>query len=297
MTETLHRPTINPEHESSAFEIDELEAKLSLEYDHDDESDMDTVEHQPTEISPMATRIRKAAERFANRLERRAINRAHDEALDFMRKTDNADYVDHVAELAENGDTEKIRNANRNLLNKEYSRADREASLEAGKQKLQYLGALATATVIESSKIVSEATKSAGEVVSETTKGVGTVIKSEAQYKINDLRLKHSNDRLTKQFHRNYEKETKRFDKQAEKASRKLEKSNQKDIKRAVKEDERFERSMRNKERVEKVMNTVERGAARVVYTKRRLGAAAVGLRNIGQGRTEYVPRAKRSVK
>lgn len=301
MTEQLSHPSPSTEHKPSSLEAEEFERHFELEIDAPAQETEVPPSVDTRETSSMAGRVRAAAERFATRLEKHAISRAHNAALKEYRDRDHSAYVDHVISLASGDENTEAQEFNSNLLRKEERRSDREELLEGATLQLRALGGLALEKTVDTSKNAGYIALGAGvlgyEKAKYTVRGVGNILKAEASYHINDARLKHGQKRDAKQFVRNYQKETKRFDKQAEKEAQLQVKVDRKEMKQAIREDKRFERSMRNKARVEKVVGAVERNIDRAANTKRRLGSLAASLEQMGRGEQAYVPRAEQREK
>lgn len=193
------------------------------------------------DISPTATRIRNAAESIGSFLEERAKSNAHDEALKEYRDRDHSGYVDHIASLAEatdkHGEPLESQNFGAKLLSKEHSRADREKFIEDGKQRLSKMGSTAL-----------DLAKNAGLI----TVGVGVMGYNATAKLARESKLKHDIKSENKDFIKSYKKETGRFDKQAKRESKKLDKANAIAIKKAKRDDKRFDRSMNRKATIEK---------------------------------------------
>lgn len=308
MTEQLSHPSPSTEHNLAPQEVEDLERQFSLEADASAQS----AEAAPTvdtrETSPMAGRVRAAAERFATRLEKRAVSRAHDAALKEYRDRDHSEYIDHVASLADDDTNPEAQAFNRSLLRKEERRTDREELIEDATLQLRALGGLGL-----------EKTVNAGKSATELGVGLGVMGYKAAANRARGALLKHEMKTENRRFRKNYAKETKQFDKAASKDARKLEKLDAKEMRSAKKEDRKFERGMRRKvtaekweDRARKVGETyrnkkeatvvrLENGARRTgeayratkesyestktsaADKKRKLGAFAVEARSAGQ--------------
>lgn len=312
MTETLHRPVdakaeelarvdkqlqsleslkTNPpaEHNSSETQPAEIMDGVTLDYENGTEA--------VRPVSPLAKRIRSAAERFATRLDRRAIAKSHDKALKQYRKDDHSAYVDHVAGLAAEGQTEDVRMFNVNLLRKEEAKSDRAEVIEGATLQLRALGSLAM------DKTVTVA-KEAGYIGI----GLGTMGYKAAAKRAQGAMLKHEMAAGNRQFKKSYARETKEFDKSARQEHKTLLKQEKAEMKQAIKEDRNFERDMHRKRsdekwdaRKEAVIVKLEKGAKRAgeayratketyetvknttVEKKRKLGAFTLKARAVGQ--------------
>lgn len=300
MTETLHRPT-NPNAEEIAFRTKQLDILKSLSSNETSEQtisetpetdvldsvklDFESGSEADRPVSPLASRITNAAERFAARLEKRAISKAYDQALKQYRKDDHSGYVDHVAGLASHSEMEEARAFNRNLLRKEERRSDREDLVDAGKDRLTDLGNIAVGLGVLGYGVAEKrAFKTARRV----------------QNKLQDRSFAREDAKL----HKQYERTVKKLDKQSAQQNAKLDKLAAKDSLRGKKYDEKFERSMARKQkwenRTEAVVSTLEKGARVAGNTyrstketyehtrtltsekKRKMGKLIVHARNVG---------------
>jgi hypothetical protein len=308
MTETLHRPadadklalvekdlrsvqTLSnespTEHTISETPTSEVLDSITLDYENGTEAD------RP--ISPLAERIRGAAERFATRLEKRALSRAHDAALKEYRARDIAEYSNHVDRLSRSD--EDYADHYKSLQKKEDRIADREELIEGATLQLRALGGLAlekTAHVV----------KEAGYIGI----GLGAIGYEAAAKKARGASLKLEMASANRQFKKTYARETKAFDKSARKETKTLLSQQKAEMKHAVKEDKKFERDMRRKQSAEKwdarkeaVIVKLENGARRTgkayratkesyetvksttVEKKRKLGAFTLKAKAVGQ--------------
>lgn len=251
MTETLHHP-VSSESEQLERYAKQLATLKKIREQNETPADIEefqipveseaTEAHEDTrETSPMAGRVRAAAERFAARLEKRAISRAHNDALKEYRDRDHSDYVDHVASLADDDTNSEAQAFNRNLLRKEERRSDREEFIEDATLQLRALGGLGLEKAVNVSK-------DAGLIAV----GLGAMGYEAAANRARGALLKHEMKAENRRFRKDYAKETKQFDKTASKEAKKLGKLDAKEMRSAKKEDRKFERGMRRKVTVEK---------------------------------------------
>lgn len=251
-------------------DTEELQAHYDLELDENIESGTETfkIPEQSTEptrtpeqrqVSPAADRIRNAAERIGSILEKRAVSRAHDEALKEYRDRDHSDYVDHVSGLMDNADTAKARDFNRSLLRKEERRSDREDLIDAGKKRLRGFGALALEKSKEAGTIAyglgiigSEKAKGAAKTTGLTALGLGVMGYEAASKRVDTAKFRHEMNAGERASARSSKKELKDFDRVEKRDAKSLKKEARQDIRAAKKDDRRFEREMRAKMRSEK---------------------------------------------
>ena len=256
MTEQLSHSPHSTEH---VPDTEELQALYDLEPNTETEQPTGAEQRDTREVSSAATRVRAAAERIGTILERRAIARAHSEALKEYRDRDHSDYVDHVSSLADNAETKEARDYNRALLRKDERRTDREELIDAGKARLRTVGNIAVEQSKEAGTIAyglgvmgKEKAKSAAKDAGLTALGLGVMGYEAASKRYETAKFRHELNSESRAFRKDYKRETKRFDKDAERASKRLKKEAKQDIRVAKKEDRRFEREMRAKMRSEK---------------------------------------------
>ncbi len=307
MTETLHRPN-STQIDEIAFRDKQLEqlsvfkAKLEgspspeiFEAITDNPSEtFSVVEQEDTRaISPLSERIRNATDRFANRLEKRAMAKSHDEALKEYRDRDHSGYVDHVANLASSEDESifpEAKEFNQNLLITEEERSDRdearEAMLENAEVHLRIFGNIAL-----------ERSKDAGHIAL----GMGVLGYQAIQKRVQTASFHHEMNRDRKHSAKQYAKESTRFEKQNAKDNKVLSKQAAKDSRRGAREDRKFESSMKRKETKEKIVGSYEKtvnattekavksyekSLSYATTKKKKLGSFAIAAREVGATHT-----------
>lgn len=329
MTETLHRPT-SPDAEQLAHYDKQLAIVRGLRAQ--EESPADVIEASPANIeadvtethddvrtvSPFAVRVRNAAERFATILEQRAIGRAHDAALKEYRDRDHSGYVDHVAGLASDGETDDIRSFNKGLLRKDERRTDREELIEGATLQLRALGGLALDKTKDAGLIALgvgaigyEKAEKVGKDAGLIALGVGVMGYEAASKRVDTAKFRHELNATERNTRKSDKKELRQHDKHAKRELKREYKQIKKDTKQLTQEDRAFDRDLARTARVEKWEARVDKveGAIRskkeavigrtseayrtskesyeakklaVANKKRRLGAFAVKARTAG---------------
>ncbi|MEO5499711.1 MAG: hypothetical protein ABIR46_04390 [Candidatus Saccharimonadales bacterium] len=251
------------------LELSESPAEYSMPETHD-ESDVE----DDRVVSPLAERIRNATERFANRLEKRSMANAHNEALDEYHSRDHSGYVDHVAGLGTSEDESVLPEAkqfNQNLLITEERRSDRaearEALVENAEVHLRILGNMAL-----------ERSKDAGYIAL----GVGVLGYKAIEKRVQTASFHRAMDRDRKQSAKQYAKETARLGKQTKKDSKALSKLETKEMRQAARYDRKFERSMSRKATAEKIVGTYEKSLNYATAKKKKLGSFALTAQKAG---------------
>lgn len=317
MTETLHRPVSSESEQLERYTKqlaivkgirEQSEAPANVEEFHTPVEFETVGTHVETrDVSPFAVRVRNAAERFATILEKRAVSRAHSEALKEYRDRDHSDYVDHVAGLASDGETDETRKFNKALLRKEERRSDREELIEGATLQLRALGGLALDKTKDAGYIAvgigalgyekaEKVTKDAGLIAL----GVGVMGYEAAGKRVQVAKFKHEVKSDDRAFRKNYAKEMKQFDKGAQRDAKALKKDQKVEMRQAKKDDRSFERDMKRKAtvekwqgRVQKTAETYEKVKTTTVEKKRKMGRFALKARTVGTaawsaGRDEF---------
>lgn len=145
MTELSPAPQNAHENPNYVPGDDTLENILAANAENQNSTQLEaSTETERPALSPMAARIRKAANRVSGFLEKRAINKAHTDALAEYRTEHNADYTDHVANMAESvnhlGEPIEAQFFAKRALKTEHDIADREERIEKAKETVQKIG-------------------------------------------------------------------------------------------------------------------------------------------------------------
>lgn len=273
----------NPNETSPVY--DQLQAEQSASFESTPET---------REVSSTGASIMRAAQRINSLLEQRAINHAHDKALNEYRERDNSGYVDHIANLKDSESATPMARATAEMaLDQEYRKTDREEMIERAKNKVRGFGsstlsrlksagrltlALPSVAVEATVSGAKHANEAMGDAVmaglEKTEAGVDAIGNKIADTKatIKENYQTHQFNRETKsnqkQFQKEYAKETKAFDKEAA-SNRKLQgKVDKWESKFAAKEDRRFERSMRKKVAQERKADRHARWSTRLTAVK-----------------------------
>lgn len=311
MTEQLSH---SPKNLDRIPDTEELQAHYDLELGASAPAENPDTEARPEtrEISPVANRVRAAAERIGTILERRAIDKAHGEALKEYRNRDHSEYVDHVSGLMDNAETEEARDYNRSLLRKEERRSDREELIDAGKERLRTFGNIAVEQSKEAGTIAyglgimgKEKVKGAAKDAGLTALGLGVMGYEAASKRLDTAKFRHEMNASSREFRKNYKRETKQFDKEAGREAKRLKKQAKQDVRVAKKDDRRFEREMRAKMRSEKWEARITKIAVAYEETKesvivraengaRRTGEAYRATKESYESKKEAVAEKKR---
>ena len=246
------------------------------------------------EVSPTGSSIIRVAERINTILERRAIDKAHGEALKEYRDRDHSDYIDHLASLKDSEEATPMARATAEMaLEHEHPKDEREEMLEKAKAKIRGFGRSALARLKNASLITVELGVAAGEAVAKGAKRANETMgdavmigleKTEASMdavgkKIVETKSNIKTNRQTRQFNREtkadqkqfqkeYAREMKNFDKEAAHERKLQTKVDKRESKLAAKEDRRFERSMRKKAAEERRTERHARWAKRYNFIK-----------------------------
>lgn len=269
MTELINRP-------EAPIDPDELQAMFDAESpvaEQTNESAVDT-----REVSPTGSSIVRAATRINSVLERRAINKAHSEALKEYRSIDNAGYVDHIASLAESEEVSPMAQASAQMaLEREHRIADTKEFFDTSKENVSKLGRSALKSLKSAGMITlglgvlgAEAAGRGAKRTAEMTGDgmmagfakaeagmdrVGNKIletKADIKSSYQTYQFNRETKANQKQFQKEYAKEVKAFDKATAKEAKIQAKQDKIDIKEAAREDRRFERSMHKKAALER---------------------------------------------
>lgn len=230
------------------------------------------------EVSPTGATLVRAAQRINGLLERRAVNKAHGDALKEYRDRDHSGYVDHIADLKDSEEATPMARATAEMaLESEYRKADSKELLEKTKTKIRGFGTSALSRlknagrltvglpvvaldagingVKRASEAMGDATIRGFEKVENGMDKVGNKIvdtKANVKEKYQTFQFNQETKSNQKQFKKEYAKEMKAFDQQAADERKLQAKIDKWESKLAAKEDRRFERSMRKKAGEEK---------------------------------------------
>ena len=251
--------------------------------------------NETREVSPTGATLVRAAQRINGLLERRAINKAHGDALKEYRDRDHSGYVDHIADLKDSEEATPMARATAEMaLDSEYRKSDREAMVEKAKNKIRGFGTSALSRLKNAGRLtVALPGVAAGAAINgakRANEAMGDAImkgfeKTEAGMdavgnKIADIKETAKENYQTRKFNREteaalessrneYAKEVKELDKQAKADRKHQDEVDKLESKFAAKEDRRFERSMRKKEAEER------RAARRQRWADRRTAIKA----------------------
>lgn len=270
MTELLNRPDQELT-QSVESQIDPATLQTMYEVASPEETPEQTID--PREISSTGASIVRAAQRINNLLERRAINKAHGEALDEYRDRDHSGYIDHLANMKDSQEATPVARATAEMaLEAEHRRADRKEMADKAKTMLRGFGSSALAHLKNAGRVtvslpaaaaeasvngVKRANEAMGDAVmagfEKAEAGMDVVGNKLADTKVNikagyqTYQFNRETKSNQKQFQKAYAKETKAFDKEAKSEQKLQAKVDKWESKFAAQEDRRFERDMRKK--------------------------------------------------
>lgn len=143
MTEVLNHPEVAPDNSDSRVDTGDLEAMFATQNSDTDSEASVEASNIPgySELSPTGSMLIGAATRINGILERRAVNKAHDEALKEYRERDYNGYVDHLGSLEDSSEVSPAAKASaRMALDREYLKADIQEKLDKAKDKVRGFG-------------------------------------------------------------------------------------------------------------------------------------------------------------
>lgn len=296
-------------------DTEELQAHYDMELVNAAETSTDETEqnHDTREISPTASRVRAAAERIGSILERRALTKAHSDAIKEYRQRDIEGYSNLIDNLARSD--EPYADDFARLQRKEDRIASREELIDAGKERLRSVGSMAIEKSKEAGTIAyglgiigSEKAKGAAKEAGLTALGLGVMGYEAASKRVDTAKFRHELNATERTSRRSDKKELRAHDKAAKKELKQTHKQIKRDAKQLARENKAFDRDLARTARIEKwearankidvffeekkeaIAVRVEKGATRTVETylstkeslERKKQAAAEKKRRMG---------------